>query len=209
MVKAALPVHSFAVTALPLPLFGTSEAWNSNSLLNSAFEAQLEELRAFLTSLDKLFVMAYRSSQECNSLNPRLEEVRAALRTDEVKTATSKMTLVERAVWLVDHKLFRIPDVSVVLDLSPNVVRSALGAVHEGRVIGHVGRPRTLHDDSEKELCDKITSKSLEGHPLTKAQCLVLVRQSSAQAQLSLASKHGRRLRPPLPLVLTLYQLCF
>lgn len=132
--------------------------------------------------------MATRLSHDSNSLNPRLEEVRSALRTDEVKAATSQMTTVERAVWLVDHKLFRIPDVSVVLDLSPNVVRSALGAVHEGREIGHVGRPRTLHDDSERELCEKITVRSEEGHPLTKAQCLVLVRSSATLALLKFTS---------------------
>lgn len=120
--------------------------------------------------------MAVKSSVESNSLNPRLEEVRSTLQSDEVIASTSKMTQVERAVWLVDNKLFRIPDVSVVLGLSPNVVRSAVGAVHDGREIGHVGRPRTLHDSSEDELCSRILLEHENGNTLTKSQCLELVR---------------------------------
>lgn len=104
-----------------------------------------------------------------------------ALRTEEVQIATAAMSLVERAVWLVDHKLFRIPDVSVVLDLSPNIIRSAVGAVHEGRVIGHVGRPRTLHVESEEALCDRISLEDDNGNTLTKSQCLDLVRNASAR----------------------------
>lgn len=120
--------------------------------------------------------MTTRIPGDHGTLNPRLEEVRAALASDECKTACAGKSAVEQAVWLVDTKKFRIPDVALVLELSPNVVRSAIGAVHEGRKIGHVGRPRTLRDSSENELCKLIIEAHENGHTLTRPQCLEIVR---------------------------------
>lgn len=106
----------------------------------------------------------------------RIHEVREAALEASVRHATQDMGTVEKAVWLVNEKGFRVHDVAIAFDLSPNVLRSAIGAVHEGRTIGHVGRPRILHEGSEEELCTRILAAHNAGTTLTKAECLEIVR---------------------------------
>jgi len=106
----------------------------------------------------------------------RISEVREAALEAEVSHATQDMGPIEKAVWIVNEKGFKVHDVAVAFDLSPNILRSAIGAVHEGRTIGHVGRPRILHEESEEELCRRILAAHSTGATLTKAECLEIVR---------------------------------
>ena len=117
------------------------------------------------------------SNNRTEAENARVHEVRETSLEAEVRNATQNMTTVEKAVWFVNEKGFRVHDVAMAFEISPNVLRSAIGAVHEGRIIGHVGRPRILHADSEEELCRRIAAAHEEGNTLTKAECLDIVRR--------------------------------
>jgi hypothetical protein len=108
----------------------------------------------------------------------RIKEVRLTITGSEFSHATKSMaTNAEKAVWLVDQKGYRIHDVAVALGLTTNVVRSAIGAVHEGREVGHVGRPRTLHEQNEAELVRRIDDAHSHGNTLTKSQCLEIANE--------------------------------
>jgi hypothetical protein len=119
-------------------------------------------------------------------------EAASYIQSEEFKAGTGHLDRnVEKAVWLVQQQGFGLREAAVTFKLSPNVVRSAVGAVHGGRDIGHVGRPRALHKANELDLVLRIQEAQQDGHPLTRPQCVELANEIFTQ-QLVLDRAAGR-----------------
>lgn len=121
------------------------------------------------------------------------------------------MKPLDQAAWLINMKQFDVVPVADALHISTHAARIAAGAtVAQPSVVetlpsaqpqpafapthvapqptAHIGRPRTLHQDSEAELRKRIEDADKSGRPLTKNECLSIVRTDYVPSSLEVGN---------------------
>jgi hypothetical protein len=104
-----------------------------------------------------------------NYQSSEVHEMHELLATAELRNMSND---IEKATWLV-HNGVSIDVVSDYFGLQPHLFK--MGKTSSDHP--HVGRPRLLHEDSEALLHQRIDQAALSGKPLTRAECLEIVRK--------------------------------